>query len=91
MGKLSLSAIELVKTKVVKDFPEMKDVEPICRRRTVRSEIAEKLSVSLPKRLEEVYVLTFRKEMVAEGFHLDRVVRATVTGDGRVIKVTVSK
>lgn len=91
MRDLSPSIIESVKRKVVADFPELVGVEPICRRKKIKPGIAEKLNVSLPKKVEKLYVLTFRKEIPAEGLQLVRVVRATVTSDGNVVKVTVSK
>lgn len=91
MNELSSGVIELVKRKVVVDFPELAGVEPVCRLKKIETGIAEKLNVALPKKVEEVYVLTFRKEIPAEGLRLARVVRATVTRRGKVLKVTVSK
>ncbi|KPJ49427.1 hypothetical protein AMJ40_05500 [candidate division TA06 bacterium DG_26] len=91
MKELSPTVIALVKRKIVEDFPEFADVEPTCSLKKTQSAIGERLHLSLPKRVEEVYVLTFRKELAAEDLVLPRVVRATVTGDGKVIKVSVSK
>lgn len=91
MKRLSSNIIELVKKKVVKDFPELADVEPTCSLKKTEPGIAERLNVSLPKRVEEVWVLTFRKEIPAEGLQLARVVRAAVTKNGKVVKITVSK
>jgi len=91
MKGLSSRIIELVKDKVVADFPELKGVEPSCSRKTLEAGIADRLEVSLPKRAGAVYVLTFRKDMPLEDVRLPRVVRATVTADGRILKVSVSK
>jgi hypothetical protein len=91
MKRLSLRVIELVKQKVVADFPELRGVEPSCSRKTLEAEIADRLEVSLPKKAEAVYVLTFRKDIPLEDVRLPRVVRATVTDEGKILKVSVSK
>jgi len=91
MNELSPIIIEAVKKRVTADFPELAGVEPSCRLKKVETAIAEQLHVSLPKKVQKVYVLTFRKEIETESLQLARVVRATVTGRGEVLKVTVSK
>jgi hypothetical protein len=91
MSKLSPSIIEAVKKRVTADFPELVGVEPSCKLKKVETAIAKQLDVSLPKKVGRVYVLTFRKQIEAESLQLARVVRATVTARGKLLKVTVSK
>ena len=91
MKELAHEVVESVKKKVVKEFPELAGVEPSCSLKRAETELARRLDMSLPKKMDLVYVLTFRTEIPTQHAKIARVVRATVTRDGRVVKLTVSK
>jgi hypothetical protein len=91
MKELPEAVVDSIKKKVVREFPELAGIEPTCTLAKMESALAARLDVSLPKKMDQVYVLTFRTELPAADMSITRVVRATVTREGRVIKLSVSK
>ncbi len=91
MKELSEAVVDSVKKKIVREFPELAGVEPTCSLAKMERELAQRLDVSLPKKMDQVYVLTFRTQIPTPETNITRVVRATVTRNGRVIKLSVSK
>lgn len=77
--------VESVKAQVYQKFPEMRGVEPSTEEKAPGPSPA-----ASPRRT--MYLFTFRKSMQAEdGTVLTQTVRATVDGEGNVVKVVGSR
>jgi hypothetical protein len=76
MELLSKKIIALVNRHVYAKFPEVKGVQPAQKRAPSGSNV----------------ILTYRYKLTTEdGYAIERVVRATVTPDGQVIKLSTSR
>ena len=71
-------AVERVSREVVRTYPEMRDVKPSIRREAQTA--------------QELYVLTFKgKVALPGGRQLNRIVRATADGRGRIVRLSSSR
>jgi hypothetical protein len=71
-------AVERVSREVARTYPEMREVRP-----TVRREAQSP---------QELYVLTFKgKVALPGGRQLNRIVRATADGRGRIVRLSSSR
>ena len=52
MKELAHEVVESVKKKVVKEFPELAGVEPSCSLKRAETELARRLDMSLPKKMD---------------------------------------
>lgn len=84
-------SMRVAKAEIYRRFPEMDGIEPSLEERAVPARNMPGEAESEPA-AEKVYVLTFRKEVVAQdGTTLTQVVRATVDGEGNIVKVVASR
>jgi len=90
-------SMEKIKRQVVKLYPDMTGVEPtlVNRQQPAPPAIYKKLNMPQPHGIaieQSQYVYVFKKTVqTADGTSFQRIVRAVVSKEGRLIRTTTSK
>lgn len=90
-------SIEKIKRQVVKLYPDMADVEPtlVTRQQAASPAVYKKLDLPQPHSIaieQSQYVYVFKKTVhAADGATIQRIVRAVVSKEGKLIRTTTSK
>jgi len=86
---------ENIKKEIFNKFPEFLGIEPTVRiiKSDLNVTLKKKLGISSTKSIPENYsIFTFRKTITASnGFVFEKIVRATVSVKGKIIKITQSR
>jgi hypothetical protein len=89
--------VEQIKEQVVARYPEMADVEPtlVARQRPVSPDVYKKLDLPQPHDIvleQSQYIYVFKKMVqTTDGATFQRIVRAVVSKDGKLIRTATSK
>ncbi len=83
---------KLVKNIIKKDYPDFIDVVPHIEEREIAIPEAEfKKAKMKPIGKKKVWVAIFRKYFKSDdGFEIQKTIRATISQDGKIIKITES-
>ena len=90
-------SMEKIKRQVVKLYPDMAGVEPnlVTRQQAASPDVYKKLHLPQPHSIaieQSQYVYVFKKTVqTADGAYFQRIVRAVVSKEGKLIRTTASK
>jgi hypothetical protein len=90
-------SVEQIKRQVMKLYPDMAGVEPtlVTRQSPASPDVYKKLDLPQPHSVaveQSQYIYVFKKTVqTADGASFQRIVRAVVSKDGKLIRTTTSK